>query len=232
MNSDARVMEFFPSCLSRVESDALVDRIQEHFSEHDFGSWAIEVADVAPFVGFGGLAISQLIARFRTLIESVGVWRSSIGEAVMQPRLPGWPLPSHSQRSYLSRLRAATAREQSWSGLGYAAILLRILTILRCRKIIRSERMYFALCAAHHYDAIRSPAYRGVPGLGGHPRRSPRGSPTTLRRRMGSSPQFGIGSTRSFSRSIPTGQTLTGGRLSRSSRPTARPRTRSTAPSC
>jgi RimJ/RimL family protein N-acetyltransferase len=64
MNSDARVMEFFPSCLSRVESDALVDRIQEHFSEHDFGSWAIEVADVAPFVGFGGLAISQLIARF------------------------------------------------------------------------------------------------------------------------------------------------------------------------
>jgi RimJ/RimL family protein N-acetyltransferase len=43
MNSDARVMEFFPNCLSRAESDALVDRIQEHFCEHCFGLWAIEV---------------------------------------------------------------------------------------------------------------------------------------------------------------------------------------------
>ena len=43
MNSDARVMEFFRGCLSRVESDAMVEGIQKHFSEHDFGLWAIEV---------------------------------------------------------------------------------------------------------------------------------------------------------------------------------------------
>ena len=50
MNSDARVMEFFRSPLSPVESDAMVDRIQKHFSEHDFGLWAIELAGVAAFI--------------------------------------------------------------------------------------------------------------------------------------------------------------------------------------
>jgi RimJ/RimL family protein N-acetyltransferase len=73
MNSDARVMEFFPSRLSRVESDAMVDRIQEHFSERDFGLWAIEVRDVAPFIGFAGLAIPRFSARFTPCVE-VG-WR-------------------------------------------------------------------------------------------------------------------------------------------------------------
>jgi RimJ/RimL family protein N-acetyltransferase len=73
MNSDARVMEFFRSPLSRVESDAMVDRIQKHFSERDFGLWAIEVPDVAPFIGFAGLAVVQFSARFTPCVE-VG-WR-------------------------------------------------------------------------------------------------------------------------------------------------------------
>src|SRR5712671_3387357 len=49
MNSVARVMEYFRSRLSRVESDAMVDGIQKHFREHDFGLWAIEVPGIAPF---------------------------------------------------------------------------------------------------------------------------------------------------------------------------------------
>src|ERR1700694_2307558 len=54
MNSDARVMQFFRRRLSRAESDAMVDRIQKDFSERSFGLWAIEVPDVAPFIGFAG----------------------------------------------------------------------------------------------------------------------------------------------------------------------------------
>jgi RimJ/RimL family protein N-acetyltransferase len=73
MNSDARVMEFFRSRLSRVESDATADRIQEHFNEHDFGLWAIEVPGVAPFVGFAGFAIARFSAPFTPCVE-VG-WR-------------------------------------------------------------------------------------------------------------------------------------------------------------
>jgi ribosomal-protein-alanine N-acetyltransferase len=73
MNSDARVMEFFRSRLSRVDSDAMVDRIQKHFSEHGFGLWAIEVPGVAPFVGFAGLTWAQFSAHFTPCVE-VG-WR-------------------------------------------------------------------------------------------------------------------------------------------------------------
>ena len=73
MNSDARVMEFFLSPLSRVESDAMVDRIQEHFSERGFGLWAIEVPEVAPFIGFAGLAVPRFNAHFTPCVE-VG-WR-------------------------------------------------------------------------------------------------------------------------------------------------------------
>jgi RimJ/RimL family protein N-acetyltransferase len=73
MYSDARVMEFFRSRLSRVESDAMVDRIEEHFSERDFGLWAIEVPDIATFIGLAGLAVARLRARFTPCVE-VG-WR-------------------------------------------------------------------------------------------------------------------------------------------------------------
>ena len=73
MNSDPRVMEFFPSRLSRVESDALAGRIQEHFREQGFGLWAIEIPDVAPFIGFAGLTVPRFSARFTPCVE-VG-WR-------------------------------------------------------------------------------------------------------------------------------------------------------------
>src|SRR3954468_21322763 len=73
MNSDPRVMEFFRSRLSRAESDAMVDGIERHFSQHGFGLWAREVPDVAPLVGFVGLAIARCDAPFTPCVE-VG-WR-------------------------------------------------------------------------------------------------------------------------------------------------------------
>ena len=73
MNADARVMEFFPACLTRAESDAMVDRIQEHFSAHNFGLWAVEVPDVARFIGLAGLAVPRFRAAFTPCVE-VG-WR-------------------------------------------------------------------------------------------------------------------------------------------------------------
>jgi RimJ/RimL family protein N-acetyltransferase len=73
MNSDARVMEFFRSPLSRVQSDAMVDGIEKHFAEHGFGLWAIEVPHVAPFIGFAGLQNARFKAHFTPCVE-VG-WR-------------------------------------------------------------------------------------------------------------------------------------------------------------
>ena len=56
LNADPAVMEHFPALLSRIESDAMVERIRGHFAREGFGLWAVEVPGVAPFIGFTGLS--------------------------------------------------------------------------------------------------------------------------------------------------------------------------------
>ena len=56
MNGDPRVMEHFPSTLTRVESDALVDRIVVHWRDDGVGLWAVERTADRAFLGFTGLA--------------------------------------------------------------------------------------------------------------------------------------------------------------------------------
>jgi RimJ/RimL family protein N-acetyltransferase len=55
LNADPAVMEFFPSLLSRAQSDAMAERIRAHFARNGFGLWAVEIPDVAAFIGFTGL---------------------------------------------------------------------------------------------------------------------------------------------------------------------------------
>lgn len=73
LNADRRVMEHFPSVLSREESDAQAARIRKHWDDHGFGLWAVEVAGGAPFVGFIGLQHVPFAAPFTPAVE-VG-WR-------------------------------------------------------------------------------------------------------------------------------------------------------------
>ncbi|HEY5014918.1 MAG TPA: GNAT family N-acetyltransferase [Acidimicrobiia bacterium] len=73
LNADPRVMEHFPSILTRAESDGLVDRIEAGFEQHGFGLWAVEVPGLAPFVGFIGLAAQGAEFPFGPTVE-VG-WR-------------------------------------------------------------------------------------------------------------------------------------------------------------
>lgn len=55
MNADPQVMEFFPSVLTREESDALVDRFETEFDELRFCPWAVELQHTGTFIGFVGL---------------------------------------------------------------------------------------------------------------------------------------------------------------------------------
>ena len=73
MNADRRVMEHFPSVLTRAESDAMVERIEAHFERHGFGLWAVEVRAGSPFIGFVGLSVPAFQAHFTPCVE-VG-WR-------------------------------------------------------------------------------------------------------------------------------------------------------------
>jgi len=77
LNADARVMEYFPRVLSQEESDALANRIGEHFDRHGFGLWAVEIPGVVDFAGFVGLAIPRFVAPFTPCVE-IG-WRLATG---------------------------------------------------------------------------------------------------------------------------------------------------------
>lgn len=73
MNADPEVMEFFPSVLTREQSEAAADWIAAHFTQHGFGLWAVEIPGVAPFAGFVGLAVPFFEAPFTPCVE-IG-WR-------------------------------------------------------------------------------------------------------------------------------------------------------------
>ncbi len=77
MNSDPQVMEFFPSLMTREESDASVDRAEAHFAEHGYGIWVAEVPGEAAFIGFIGLWRPTIEAHFTPCVE-IG-WRLAAG---------------------------------------------------------------------------------------------------------------------------------------------------------
>jgi RimJ/RimL family protein N-acetyltransferase len=57
MNTDGRVMEFYPVPLSRQASDAMVDRCRKLIDERGWGLWAVEVKADHTFIGYVGLHI-------------------------------------------------------------------------------------------------------------------------------------------------------------------------------
>ncbi|MGI9616519.1 MAG: GNAT family N-acetyltransferase, partial [Acidimicrobiales bacterium] len=73
LNADPAVMEYFPKPLTRDESDAFVDRIEDTFEQHDLGLWAVEPRDSGGFIGYVGLWPATFDAHFTPAIE-VG-WR-------------------------------------------------------------------------------------------------------------------------------------------------------------
>jgi hypothetical protein len=116
MNADARVMEFFRGRLSRVESDAMVDHIEKHFSERGFGLWLSRSGcssfyrfrrigsswiggAISACYGFGTLALSEIVSatnhRSRAVMERLGMRRDPADD-FDYPRLPeGHPLRRH-----------------------------------------------------------------------------------------------------------------------------------------
>src|SRR5215472_3842761 len=73
LNADPAVMEFLPRRLSRTESDELARRISRRITDDGFGLWAVEVPDVADFIGYIGLSIPQFRTPFTPCVE-IG-WR-------------------------------------------------------------------------------------------------------------------------------------------------------------
>ena len=74
LNADPRVMEHYPSVLTREQSDAFVrERILPEFELRGYGLWAVEVPGVTAFAGYVGLLHHTFEAPFTPCVE-VG-WR-------------------------------------------------------------------------------------------------------------------------------------------------------------
>jgi RimJ/RimL family protein N-acetyltransferase len=73
LNADPRVMQFFPSCLSREESNRSADAIERKIEERGFGLYAAELREDQAFIGFIGLSVPGFHAHFTPCVE-IG-WR-------------------------------------------------------------------------------------------------------------------------------------------------------------
>lgn len=71
MNRDAEVMQYFPSLLTREQSEASLVRQRDLIDQRGWGLWALDVNGA--FAGFVGLAIPNFEAAFMPCVE-VG-WR-------------------------------------------------------------------------------------------------------------------------------------------------------------
>jgi RimJ/RimL family protein N-acetyltransferase len=71
LNADLEVMRYFPSPLTREESDALVERQRSLIDSRGWGLWAVEIDGA--FAGFTGLAVPSFEASFMPCVE-IG-WR-------------------------------------------------------------------------------------------------------------------------------------------------------------
>ena len=124
MNADPRVMEFYPDPLTREESDAMAVRIQQGFSKHGFGLWALEIRGVAEFAGFVGLSVPRFEAAFTPCVEI------------------GWRLDAaHWGRGYASEAaRAVLGHGFRPVGLGGNRLVHRATPNLRSQAVMRADR--------------------------------------------------------------------------------------------
>jgi ribosomal-protein-alanine N-acetyltransferase len=73
LNADPAVMEHFPAPLTRAESDAFADRVEELIAQQGWGLWAMQEHATGRFLGFTGLAYPRFDAPFGPAVE-IG-WR-------------------------------------------------------------------------------------------------------------------------------------------------------------
>ena len=73
MSANPAVMQHLLPLPDRAASDAVAQRFREHFAQHDFGFWAVELPGMCPFIGCVGLMHVGYNAHFTPAVE-IG-WR-------------------------------------------------------------------------------------------------------------------------------------------------------------
>ena len=138
LNADPVVMEHIGDLLTREESDAFARTQEQHFTEHGFGLWAVEVTEGASFVGFVGLKLQAFEAAFTPCVE-VG-WRL---------------LPEHWGKGYATEA-ARAALDHGFNTVGLHEIHSWTVPMnMRSRSVM--ERLGFAYDPDDDFDHPRLP---------------------------------------------------------------------------
>jgi len=150
LNADPRVMEFFPSPLTRAESDALIDRIEEGFGRNGLGLWALEVPGEAECIGFTGLSVPGLA------IPTSGAAASSTRLVAGPPVEVGWRLASDFWGRGLATEAARAALAFGFGPAGLAEVISFTAAInLPSRRLM--ERLGMTRDPAADFDHPRLP---------------------------------------------------------------------------
>ena len=94
INSDDRVMAFFPFRRDRAQSDALMDRLREDIEARGHGFTALELKETGEPIGFVGLAATSLVPSIAGECIEIG-WR-------LAPRFWGKGYATEAARRLLS----------------------------------------------------------------------------------------------------------------------------------
>jgi RimJ/RimL family protein N-acetyltransferase len=142
INADLQVVEHLPGVLSQKESDAMAERIANHFVVHGFGLWAVEVPGVAPFIGYIGLSLPTFEAPFTPCVEI------------------GWRLDSDYWGQGYATEGATAALAHGFGELGLAEIVsFTVPANLRSRRVM--ERLDMQRDAADDFDhPLYAPGHR------------------------------------------------------------------------
>ena len=89
MNADPRVREFFPSVLTREQSEAEIRRLQAIYDRDGFSLFAAELIETGEFVGFIGLLTMTFAVPFiaQPAVELRTTGRATVSRVRGRPRL-------------------------------------------------------------------------------------------------------------------------------------------------
>ncbi len=73
LNADPEVMRFMPNMLTRDQSDAVLQRFEQHHIQYGYGVWAATLRSTGEWIGAVGLNHPMLVAHFTPCVEVL--WR-------------------------------------------------------------------------------------------------------------------------------------------------------------
>ena len=142
VNADPDVMEHLGGTpMSRANSDALVDRIVDHWQVHGFGLYAVELRSSGEFVGFLGLG------HHRALPDDVEI---------------GWRLATSAWGRGLATEGAMAVRDLAYDTLGLPE-LVSITIAANTRSIRVMEKLGLSYWREQPFEQWQLRIYRGTP---------------------------------------------------------------------